>query len=162
LIAQLTPARRSARPAAMTENPMTDHLPGTTYTEVTLRYADMDALGHLNNAVYATLCEAGRVAYMDEILHDVTPAGAGFVIVKLTIEFRAEGRYPGTVHIASRITRVGGSSMTYAQEITLGGKLIATAQSICALFDLTRRKALRVPETMRERIAAQGALHNIG
>jgi acyl-CoA thioester hydrolase len=146
----------------MTENPMTDHPPGTTQTDVTLRYADMDALGHLNNAVYATLCEAGRVAYMDEILHDVTPAGAGFVIVRLTIEFRAEGRYPGTAQIASRITRVGGSSMTYTQDITLGGKLIATAESVCALFDLTKRKALRVPEAMRERIAAQGGLQTIG
>ena len=42
-------------------------------TEVTLRYSDMDALGHLNNAVYATLFEAGRVAYVDEVLEDVTP-----------------------------------------------------------------------------------------
>ncbi len=141
---------------------MTDHPPGTTHTDVTLRYADMDVLGHLNNAVYATLCEAGRVDYMDTILADVTPAGASFVIVRLTIEFRAEGRYPGTARIASRITRVGGSSMTYTQEITLGGKLIATAESVCALFDLTKRKALRMPDAMRERIASQGSLQNIG
>jgi acyl-CoA thioester hydrolase len=99
---------------------------------------------------------------MHTILDDVTPAGASFVIVKLTIEFRAEGRYPGTARIASRITRVGGSSMTYTQEVTLGGKLIATAESVCALFDLTRRKALRVPDTMRERITSQGGLQNIG
>jgi acyl-CoA thioester hydrolase len=146
----------------MTANLITNHPPGTTLTEVTLRYADMDVLGHLNNAVYATLCEAGRVDYMNTILDEVTPAGASFVIVKLTIEFRAEGRYPGTARIASRITRVGGSSMTYTQDITLGGKLIATAESVCALFDLTKRKALRVPEAMRERIAAQGGLQNIG
>jgi acyl-CoA thioester hydrolase len=146
----------------MTENPMTDRPPGTIHTDVTLRYADMDVLGHLNNAVYATLCEAGRVDYMNAILDDVTPAGASFVIVKLTIEFRAEGRYPGTARIASCITRVGGSSMTYTHAITLGGKLIATAESVCALFDLTRRKALRVPETMRERITKQGGLQNIG
>jgi acyl-CoA thioester hydrolase len=146
----------------MSNKIMTDYPPGTVLTEVTLRYADMDVLGHLNNAVYATLCEAGRVAYMEEILHDVTPAGASFVIVKLTIEFRAEGRYPGTARIASRITRVGGSSMTYTQDITLGGKFIATAESVCALFDLTRRKALRVPDAMRERITQQGGLQNIG
>jgi acyl-CoA thioester hydrolase len=146
----------------MSNKIMTDHPPGTTHTDVTLRYADMDVLGHLNNAVYATLCEAGRVDYMNAILDDVTPAGASFVIVKLTIEFRAEGRYPGTARIASCITRVGGSSMTYTQDITLGGKLIATAESVCALFDLTRRKALRVPDAMRERITSQGGLQNIG
>jgi acyl-CoA thioester hydrolase len=146
----------------MTAKLTTDQPSGTVLTEVTLRYADMDVLGHLNNAVYATLCEAGRVDYMNTILDEVTPAGASFVIVKLTIEFRAEGRFPGTARIASRITRVGGSSMTYTQEITLGGKLIATAESVCALFDLTRRKALRMPDAMRERIAMQGSLQNIG
>jgi acyl-CoA thioester hydrolase len=131
---------------------------GATVTEVTLRYADMDALGHLNNATYATFFEAGRVAYMDTILHDVTPQGAGYVIVKLIIEFRAEARYPGVARIRSRITRVGGSSMTFTQDIVIGGKLAATGESICALFDLTRRKALRVPDAMRRKIAAQGAL----
>jgi acyl-CoA thioester hydrolase len=141
---------------------ITDAPPGTVLTDVTLRYADMDVLGHLNNAVYATLCEAGRVDYMNAVLADVTPAGTSFVIVKLTIEFKAEGRYPGTARIASRITRVGGSSMTYTQEITLGGKLIASGESVCALFDLTKRKALRLPEAMRERIVAQGAVQNGG
>jgi acyl-CoA thioester hydrolase len=142
----------------MTDRHMNDLPPGTHLIDVTLRYADMDALGHLNNAVYATLCEAGRVAYMDTVLHDVTPAGAGFVIVKLTIDFKAEGRYPGTARVLSRITRVGGSSMTYTHEITLDGKLLATGESICALFDLTKRRALRVPEPMRERITAQGGI----
>ncbi len=131
-------------------------------TEVTLRYADMDALGHLNNAVYSTLFEAGRVAYVSRILADVTPQDAGFVIVKLTVDFKAEGRYPGTASIATRIVRLGGSSMTFGQDITLSGKVIATGESICALFDLTRRKALRMPDAMRERIKAQGGLPDLG
>lgn len=131
-------------------------------TEVTLRYSDMDVLGHLNNAVYATLFEAGRVAYVERLLEDVTPEGAGHVIVKLTIEFRAEARYPGTARVETAITRLGGSSMVYDQKILIDGRLVATAESICALFDLTARKAIRCPESMRERIASQGSLHSAG
>jgi acyl-CoA thioester hydrolase len=130
---------------------------GTIITEVTLRYSDMDALGHLNNAVYATLFEAGRVAYVDDLLSALTPAGAGYVIVKLTIEFKAEARYPGVARIATRVSRVGGSSMTYAQELHVNGRLAATAESVCALFDLARRKALRCPDAMRSFLAAAGA-----
>jgi acyl-CoA thioester hydrolase len=141
------------------EDGMTDDADrGATITEVTLRYSDMDQLGHLNNAVYASFFEAGRVAYLESILDDVMPEGASTVIVKLTIEFKAEARYPGVARIRSRITRVGGSSMTYAQDISIGGKLVATGESVCALFDLTRRKALRLPDAMRVKIAAQGAL----
>lgn len=131
--------------------------PGGIITDVTLRYADMDANNHLNNAVYATLFEAGRVAYLNEVLSDVTPQGAGFVIVRLTIDFKAEARYPGTARILTRMERIGGSSMTYAQTISVNGKLVASAESICALFDLTRRKAMRCPEPMRARLRGLGA-----
>lgn len=131
---------------------------GTVATEVTLRYSDMDALGHLNNAVYATLFEAGRVAYVEQLLAPLTPAGANYVIVKLTIEFRAEARYPGTARILTRVSRVGGSSMTYVQELHVNGRLAATAESVCALFDTATRKALRCPDAMRAFFVAKGAV----
>jgi acyl-CoA thioester hydrolase len=130
---------------------------GTIWTEMTLRYSDMDPMGHLNNAVYATFFEAGRVAYVEEILGEVTPAGAGYVIVKLTIAFKAEARYPGTLRIRTRISRVGGSSMTYVQDIFSGERLLAEAESVCALFDLARRKAMRCPQALRDRMQAFGA-----
>jgi acyl-CoA thioester hydrolase len=136
-------------------NDVTDN--GQITTDVTLRYADMDANNHLNNAVYATLFEAGRVAYLQEVLGDVTPEGAGYVIVRLTIDFKAEARYPGTARVLTRIERIGGSSMTYRQTITVGGKLVAEAESICALFDLKRRKALRCPEPLRAKLRGLGA-----
>jgi acyl-CoA thioester hydrolase len=130
---------------------------GAIQTEVTLRYSDMDPMGHLNNAVYATFFEAGRVAYVDEVLASLTPSGAGYVIVKLTVEFKAEARYPGVARVLTWVSRVGGSSMTYTQEMHVNGKLAATAESVCALFDLTRRKALRCPEEMRALLMAKGA-----
>ncbi len=131
-------------------------------TEVTLRYSDMDALGHLNNAVYATLFEAGRVIYVDEVLKDVTPAGLGYVVVKLTIEFKAEAHYPGVARIETSVVRLGGSSMTFAQTTAIGGRTVATAESVCCLFDLTKRKAARFPDTLRQRIAQRGSLHSAG
>jgi acyl-CoA thioester hydrolase len=131
---------------------------GSTTTEVTLRYSDMDAMGHLNNAVYATLFEAGRVDYLNQVLMDLTPKDAGYVIVKLTIDFKAEAHYPGIAVIKTRIVRIGGSSMTYAQDIMIGEKLVATAESICALFNLTKRKAMRCPETLRTRITQRNAV----
>jgi acyl-CoA thioester hydrolase len=134
---------------------MTDS--GDVLTEVTLRYADMDMLGHLNNAVYATLFEAGRVAYVEEVLQPLTPAGAGYVIVRLTVDFKAEARYPGIASIRTRISRVGGSSMTYLQDLRVNGQLAATAESVCALFDLEKRKAMRCPDAMRAILAVRGA-----
>jgi acyl-CoA thioester hydrolase len=131
--------------------------PETVLTNVSLRYSDMDAMGHLNNAVYSTFFEAGRVAYLDQVLADLTPDGAGYVIVRITIDFVAEARYPGVAVVSTQMVRVGGSSMSYNQEISISGKLVAKAESICAMFDLKRRKAMRCPEVMRERLRSLGA-----
>jgi acyl-CoA thioester hydrolase len=129
-------------------------------TEVTLRYSDMDVLGHLNNAVYASLFEAGRVAYVEQVLLEVTPPGLGYVVVRLSIDFKAEARYPGIARIESVVTRLGGSSLVFKQTLHVGGKLSAAAEGICALFDLKERRAVRLPEMMRERIASMGSLHS--
>jgi acyl-CoA thioester hydrolase len=128
---------------------MSEEEDGAVVTDVTLRYSDMDALGHLNNAVYATLFEAGRVAHYMQTFDGAMPEDADFVIVKLTIEFKAEARYPGTARIATRVARVGGSSLTYAQDIRIEGRLVATAESVCAMFDTVRRKAIRIPDGLR-------------
>jgi acyl-CoA thioester hydrolase len=130
---------------------------GEIRTDVSLRYSDMDVMGHLNNAVYSTFFEAGRVAFIHEVLPGLTPKDTGYVIVKLTVEFLAEARYPGTVQIFTRISRVGGSSMTYQQEVVLADKTIARGESICAMFDLTRRKAMRCPQNMRDVLILRGA-----
>jgi acyl-CoA thioester hydrolase len=139
----------------MTINPkplvrLTDN--GAVITEVSLRYSDMDMMGHLNNAVYATLFEAGRVDYIDGVLAPHTPEGAGYVIVRLSIDFKAEAHYPGVAEISTLIIKLGGSSMTYEQVIKVNGREVAKAESICALFDRTARKAMRCPEPLRAHI----------
>jgi acyl-CoA thioester hydrolase len=129
---------------------------GEVKTEVSLRYSDMDVNGHLNNAVYSTLFEAGRIVYLEKYLRDLMPDHAGYVIVRLAIDFIAEAHYPGIAEISTRMEKIGGSSMTYQQEIMVAGKLVAKAESICAMFDLKRRKAMRCPEPMRERLRGLG------
>ena len=68
-----------------------------TWTTDVLRFGDTDMLGHVNNAVFATLCESGRVDFYRKRLDDALPLGAFWVIVRLVIDFRAELHYPGEV-----------------------------------------------------------------
>ena len=72
-----------------------DHFPIRTYEK--LRYADTDRQGHVNNAVFATMFETGRV----EILYDpnvpLASPNCAFVIVNLGVDFRSEISWPGRV-----------------------------------------------------------------
>jgi acyl-CoA thioester hydrolase len=118
-------------------------------TEVTLRYSDLDPLGHLNNAVYSTLFEAGRVHAADTVLGPLLPAGSGFVLARIEIDFRAEGSFPGTARVETTIDRVGRSSLDFGQRILLADGVLATARSICVLIDLGTRRPTPFPDTVR-------------
>jgi acyl-CoA thioester hydrolase len=123
--------------------------PFAVRTSVTLRYSDMDPLGHLNNAVYSTLYEAGRVDFARDVMSKHLAAGFDTVLVRVEIDFLAEGRFPGTAEVTTWLTRIGGSSFDFAHELALDGKLLSRARSVCALIDTTRRRAVRFPEALR-------------
>jgi len=122
----------------------------------TIRYADTDRQGHVNNAVFATLCETGRVAFLYDPVQPLAPDGASFVIARLTIDFRAEIRWPGEVEIGTRIQSIGRSSMVLAQGLFQNGRCVATAETVIVLMDETTRRSRPLPDTTIERLRRLG------
>jgi acyl-CoA thioester hydrolase len=122
-----------------------------------LRYADTDRQGHINNAVFATFLETGRVAFLYNPAALLAPPGCEFVIARLTIDFRAELRWPGTVDIGSVILKIGRSSVTIGQAVFGGDRCAATAETVVVLTDETTRRSTALPDALRARLAALAA-----
>src|SRR5437879_3058155 len=80
-----------------------------------VRYGDTDRQGHVNNAVFATFLESGRVAILYTPDRPLAPTGASFVIARLVLDFRAELHWPGEVSIGTIVLRLGNSSVTLGQ-----------------------------------------------
>ena len=117
-----------------------------------LRYADCDRQGHVNNAVYATFCETGRVTFLYDPVEPFGPPGTEFVIVRLTIDFLAELHYPGNVDIGTRVLSIGRKSFVLGQGIFQGEKCHATAECVMVLLDTQTRRAVTLPENLRDRL----------
>ena len=49
-------------------------------SDVQLRFRDTDALGHVNNVVYITWMELGRMAYTDKYLPAIDWTKRGFIL----------------------------------------------------------------------------------
>jgi acyl-CoA thioester hydrolase len=113
-----------------------------------IRYADTDRQGHVNNAVFATLLETGRV----EILFELAEPGSSFVIARLTVEFRAEIRWPGTVSIGTRVGSVGRSSIKLEQGLFQDDRCVATAETVIVLTDDVTRKSRALPPVTLQRL----------
>lgn len=131
------------------ETPKLQDFP-TSITE-TLRFRDTDMLGHVNNAVFATLFETGRVHEMFEDGRNVCPAGTAFVLARLNIDFLKELNWTDTPVVASGVERIGNSSITVKQAIFAGEKCVAIGESIMVLMDETTRRSTPLPDELRAR-----------
>lgn len=126
------------------------------WTKDVLRYRDTDRQGHVNNAVFATFLESGRVAIFYDPAHPLAPTGASFVIARLVLDFRAELLWPGHVEIGTSVTRVGTSSMTLAQGLFTEDSCVATAETVLVLMDEATRKSRPLTDGMRKRLQQLG------
>lgn len=127
----------------------TDRATYRSWTRDVLRYADTDRQGHVNNAVFATFLESGRVRVLYDPDRPLAPDGAAFVIARLVLDFRAEIRWPGEVEIGTAVARLGRSSVTLVQGLFVGGTCAATAESVIVLMDETTRRSRPFPDESR-------------
>jgi acyl-CoA thioester hydrolase len=105
-----------------------------------VRFADLDPNQHVNNAVYATYFETGRVTLMKDRSSGLMPEGFGWIMVRLDIHFRAELRWPGTIEMGLGVTKFGRTSVTFDQVVFSEGKCVASAQAVTVLIDEAARK----------------------
>jgi acyl-CoA thioester hydrolase len=115
-----------------------------------VRFADLDPNQHVNNAVYATYFETGRVMLMKDHSYGLMPEGLAWIMVRLDIHFRAELRWPGTVEMGLGLVKFGRTSVTFDQVVFSEGKCVASAQAVSVLID----KAKRTPTPLTADIVA--------
>ncbi|MGE0415724.1 MAG: acyl-CoA thioesterase [Acetobacteraceae bacterium] len=113
------------------------------------RYGDTDANGHLNNAVFSTFLETGRITFLLDPKAPLAPPGHGFAIVRLVMDYRAEMHWGGDVEIGTGVLRIGRTSFSLGQAIFQDGQCTATAESVMVLMDLTARRAAPVEGVLR-------------
>src|ERR1700756_464512 len=122
----------------MTREARLEDFPLRTFDK--LRFGDSDRQGHVNNAVFATLLETGRV----EMLYGPTPpsdAGCSFVIARLELDFIAEMMWPGRIDIGTRVKSIGRSSLRLEQALFQDGQLVGHAESVLVQVNDETRKS---------------------
>ena len=118
-----------------------------------IRYGDLDPQGHVNNAVFATFFESGRVNMFRLPDLGVGIAGASLILARTEIDFRRELRWPGSVEVGTGIEAFGRSSFTVRQAIFNDGACAATGRATLVFFDTTTRRSKPLAEALVERLS---------
>lgn len=119
-----------------------------------LRYADTDRQGHVNNAIFSTMLETGRVELLYSSQPSLCAPGCTFVIASLQLDFLGEINWPGTVEIGTGVLSVGRSSVTMKQALFQEGACRATARTVIVQMDESSRKSSPLTSNASERLAA--------
>jgi acyl-CoA thioester hydrolase len=107
-----------------------------------LRFCDTDKLGHINNAVYAVMYEAGRAEMLERAGLLAPTHGRAVVIARLELDFLREMGWPSDVTVESAVHRIGGKSFTMRQRLKVNGEVTSRAQSVLAVIDTGTRRAV--------------------
>ena len=116
----------------------------------TVRFRDVDALGHVNNAAYLTYLEQARIAFLAPMGADQT----GMILARAEIDFRAQVGFGDEVEIEVEPLSVGTKSFELGYTVRVSGAVVAEAKTVLVAFDYSAGQAVPVPDGWRSALAA--------
>jgi acyl-CoA thioester hydrolase len=111
---------------------------------LTIRFADTDAMGHVNNAKYLTYCEIARIQYWTDLTGEPislgTESAESLILAEARITYRAPAFHGQIVEVQTRASRVGRSSFTLEHRLLAGlpgeePSLVAVSESVLVRYD---------------------------
>lgn len=127
-----------------------------TETDIQIRFADVDMLGHVNNANQQHYFDLGKSAYYTEIMGadgDIG-GGQGIITAGTTTSYIGQIRPHERIYVETSMERIGDKSMTLFQRIISRdtGEVKAESRSAMVAFDFVRQVSISVPEAWRNAV----------
>jgi len=129
----------------MTKNKtLTDY---SMHVKLQTRWRDLDAFGHVNNAVFATYIETARGTLFKKWDLPYDGKGKSLTVAAITINYHKQLKHPTNIIIGQSISRIGNTSFDvlsalFDEQNTL--EPIATSKVVIVCFDFDKQKSVPV------------------
>ena len=122
-----------------------------------VRFRDLDALGHVNNAVYLTYFEAARMAYWMHVNGRTDLSGMNMILARAEVDYRAPVVYGDELEVGVRCVSVKRSSFVLEQALVerRGGRLVAQARKVLVHYDYAAGRSIPLTEDQRQLLMKQ-------
>lgn len=121
-------------------------------TLVSLRWSDMDALGHVHNAKFLEYFEMGRVDLARRLRQAAPDSGISLVVARHEVDYRQRLVYrPEPVLVHTLVERIGTSSITLRARLSdpAGDTVYAQIVTVIVAVDNTTGQPVAIPDQMR-------------
>jgi acyl-CoA thioester hydrolase len=123
--------------------------------KIPIRFADIDAFGHVNNAIYLTYFEIARSSYWDEII-EWNWDELGIIIRQSLVDYLKPIHLNDEIYAYVKTSRIGNSSfdLDYILVKIIDGReeICTSGQTICVTFDYKSKLSVPIPEKQRNKM----------
>lgn len=121
---------------------------------IEVRFRDIDAMGHVNNAVYLTYFENARIAYWKALGRSRPRGDVAYVLARVECDFRSPTTMDDEVACHIRVASFGRTSfvMEYLVRDERSKRAIAEGRTVQAVYDYEARRVRPMEESLKEEI----------
>ena len=120
---------------------------------VTVRFAETDALGHVNNSSYFIYLEEARIRFFEALGEKAGTDGKdwNFVLASIKLDFINQAYFDQILAIRTYVARIGTKSFEFGHEITCKqtGQTIARGNGVVVCFNFKQQQTMALPEDFK-------------
>ncbi|MGH2380154.1 MAG: acyl-CoA thioesterase [Candidatus Limnocylindria bacterium] len=124
-------------------------------TTLQVRFRDIDAFGHVNNAVFFSYVELARIRYLLDVLQPNEPFDRlPLILARVELDYRSPITFGDEVVVDTRVDRVGRTSFAMSHRMTArpDGRLAGDVQTVLVTYDYASARPIPVPDDWRRRL----------
>jgi acyl-CoA thioester hydrolase len=126
-------------------------------TPLQVRFRDIDAFGHVNNAVFFSYVEMARIRYLLDVLEvEADFSTLPLILARVELDFRSPVFFGDELEVGTRVDRIGRTSFSMSHRVTAGPdrRLVADVSTVLVTYAYDSASPIRVPDEWRARMGA--------
>jgi acyl-CoA thioester hydrolase len=127
-------------------------------TKIQIRFRDIDAMGHVNNAVYLTYFEEGRKEFVRSLFGIVQPEEYNFILAHIACDFLKPITISDTVILEIWVGAIGKKRFDFIYRLLKQSvddkepSVCANGRSVQVFYDYKQNTTLAIPADIREKL----------
>jgi acyl-CoA thioester hydrolase len=116
---------------------------------IQVRWRDLDAFGHVNNATFASYIEMARTEVWTKLFGGRAALAIPFFVKKLGIDYKRPISLDDDVRVWLRVGEIRGASFVFEYVVETGGEVAAMAMTLLACVDNQTGRPVRIEADVR-------------
>lgn len=123
--------------------------------DIETRFRDLDAMGHVNNAVYFTYFEEGRKYFFHHLMQSRSIADFPFILAHAECDYLRPAGLSDPLSVMMWVSEMGAKSFTLAYQIVLrkdSSVVFARGLTVQVSYDYENRRTTPIPAELRAKL----------